>query len=69
MQAEMLIADKTFDADKRVIEPLAATSKTAVIPPKANRMARRTYDRHLYKERHLTETFSHRWDEGLSSAA
>ena len=37
MQAKALIADKAFDADERVIEPLAAAGKTAVIPPKANR--------------------------------
>ena len=33
----MLIADKAFDADERVLEPLAAAGKTAVIPPRANR--------------------------------
>jgi hypothetical protein len=27
MQADTLIADKAFDADKRVIEPLAAAGK------------------------------------------
>ncbi len=57
MQAATLIADKAFDADKRVIEPLTTAGKTAVIPSKANRKSRRTYDRHLYKERHLIETF------------
>jgi hypothetical protein len=31
MQAEMLIADKAFDADERVIEPLTAAGKTTVI--------------------------------------
>jgi hypothetical protein len=37
MQAGTLIADKAFDADKRVLEPLAAAGKTAVIPPTAHR--------------------------------
>ena len=37
MQADTLIADKAFDADERVIAPLAAAGKTAVIPPKAYR--------------------------------
>ena len=37
MDADMLIADKGFDADERVIEPLAIAGKTAVIPSKANR--------------------------------
>ena len=31
MQADTLIADKAFDADERVIAPLAAAGKTAVI--------------------------------------
>ena len=57
MQADMLIADKAFDADQRVIAPLVAAGKTAVIPPKANRRAPRNFDRHLYKARHLIENF------------
>lgn len=57
MQADMLIADKAFDADKRVLEPLAAAGKAAVIPPKANRVQPRDFDRHLYKCRHLIENF------------
>jgi hypothetical protein len=57
MQAEVLIADKAFDADQRVIEPLAAAGKTAVIPPKANRRLPRKFDRHLYKARHLIEDY------------
>jgi transposase len=57
MQADMLIADKAFDADERVIQPLEAAGKAAVIPPKANRKSPRSYDRHLYKARHLIENF------------
>ena len=57
MQADTLIADKAFDADERVIEPLAATGKAAVIPPKANRRLPRDFDRDLYKARHLIENF------------
>ncbi len=57
MEADTLIADKAFDADKRVLEPLAAAGKAAVIPPKANRIAKRSYDRDLYKVRHLIENF------------
>jgi len=53
----MLIADKAFDADERVLEPLAAAGKTAVIPPRANRLVKRDYDRDLYKTRHLIENF------------
>ena len=53
----MLIADKAFDADARVLEPLAAAGKTAVIPPRANRRSPREFDRDLYKARHLIENF------------
>jgi transposase len=57
MAADTLIADKAFDADARVLEPLAAAGKTAVIPPRANRSSLRDYDRQLYGERHLIENF------------
>ena len=57
MGAGTLIADKAFDADKRVLDPLAAAGKTAVIPPKANRRSVRHHDRDLYKARHLIENF------------
>ena len=57
MAANTLIADKAFDADARVLGPLAAAGKLAVIPPKANRRAPRAYDRELYKARHLIENF------------
>jgi transposase len=57
MQADTLIADKAFDADARVIEPLAARGKKTVIPSKANRRKPRRFDRHIYKERHLIENF------------
>ena len=57
MQADVLLADKAFDADERVILPLAAAGKTAVIPSRANRKSPRDYDRHLYRERHLIENF------------
>jgi transposase len=53
----MVIADKAFDADERVIEPLQRAGKTAVIPSRANRKSPRPYDEHLYEERHLIENF------------
>ncbi len=52
-----MIADKGFDADKRVLEPLQKAGKHAVIPPKANRKQQRLYDKELYKARHLIENF------------
>ena len=57
MQADTVIADKAFDADERVLAPLAAAGKTAIIPPKANRQVSRDYDRDLFKARHLIENF------------
>jgi transposase len=57
MTANLLIADRAFDADSRVLDPLAAAGKSAVIPPRANRVAPREFDRELYKERHLVENF------------
>jgi len=57
MAADTLIADKAFDADERVLEPLVAAGKIAVIPPRANRSVPRDYDRELYAARHLIENF------------
>jgi transposase len=57
MAADTLIGDKAFDADARVREPLAAAGKSAVIPPKPNRLTPPNFDRDLYKARHLIENF------------
>lgn len=57
MAAETLLADKAFDADQRVIEPLLARQKSVVIPPKSNRKIQRDYDKEAYKARHLIENF------------
>ena len=57
MAASLLIADRAFDADKRVLDPLAAAGKSAVIPPRPNRLAPRQFDRERYKARHLIENF------------
>lgn len=57
MTANLLIADRAFDADSRVLDPLAAAGKSAVIPPRPNRLTPRDFDRELYKERHLIENF------------
>jgi transposase len=57
MAADLLIADRAFDADKRVLQPLAAVGKSAVIPPRPNRVTPRKFDRDLYKARHLIENF------------
>lgn len=48
-------ADKAYDADERVLDPLRRAGKTAVIPPKSNRKLQRPYDKALYAARHLIE--------------
>ena len=53
MQADTLLADKAFDADKRVIEPLLQVGKTPVIPSMPGRKQPRPYDRDLFVARHL----------------
>ncbi len=55
--APTVIADKGYDAEARVLAPLREARKTAVIPPKRTRTARRAYDRYLYQARHLIENF------------
>jgi len=49
--ADILLADKGYDADERLIERLQQQGKTAVIPSKRNRKQPREYDKHLYKAR------------------
>jgi transposase len=55
--APTVIADKGYDAEARVLGPLRAAGKTAVIPPTANRTVQRDYDVVLYEARHLIENF------------
>lgn len=55
--AYTVFGDKGYDASERVIEPLQAQGKTAVIPPRRNRKRLREDDLELYKARHLIENF------------
>ena len=57
LAAPIVIADKGYDADERVLQVPAQAGKTAVIPPRANRQAQRDYDKILYQARHLIENF------------
>jgi transposase len=57
LEANIVLADKAYDADERVIEPLRAAGKEAVIPSKKNRKEPRPYDRELCKARSLVEIF------------
>lgn len=54
---DVLIADKAYAAEERVVIKLADMKKTVVIPPKTNRKIQRDYDLHIYKSRHLIENF------------
>ena len=58
--ADTVIADKGYDADKRVREVLTQAQKRAVIPPRSNRKAPVEFgeaDKESYKERHKIENF------------
>ncbi len=57
MAADILIADKAFDADERVIEALDAEGTTTVSPPKASCKVARDYDPNLHTVRHLIKNF------------
>ena len=56
---EAVLADKAFDSDA-FLAVLRAKGAQAVIPPKANRVEQRAFDRHLYQERNLVERFINR---------
>ena len=56
-QADTVIADKAYDAQARLIEPLVQAGKVAVIAPTSSRRHQRSYDRQLYQARHLIENF------------
>jgi len=57
LEVDMLIADKAYDADERVIWPLREAGIKPVIPAKANRKQLRPHDKDLYKARSLIENF------------
>jgi transposase len=54
--AEAVAADKAYDSDA-LTETITATGAKAVIPPRANRIEPRTFDRHVYKGRNLVVRF------------
>ena len=56
IQADFILTDKAYDSDK-FISLVESQGAQIVCPPKRNRKNQRTYDRHLYKERHLVECF------------
>ena len=54
LSAEALLADRGYDTDE-IIEAAIEGAMVPIIPPKKNRKVQRTYDRYLYKLRHLVE--------------
>jgi transposase len=52
-----LLADKAYDAEERVLEPLKNAGIKAVIPPSKARKDQRSYDKKMYKQRHKIENF------------
>jgi transposase len=54
MSAEHLIADKGYDSNA-VVEQAERQGMVAQIPPRSNRKQPRSYDKHLYRHRHLVE--------------
>jgi transposase len=57
--AKVVIADKGYDSDE-FVATIEASGAEAVIPPKKNRIFKREYDKHIYKERNLAERFINR---------
>jgi hypothetical protein len=53
MKAKALPADNGFDADERIVKPLEAAGKIAVIPPKRHRTNPGKFDKELYRARHF----------------
>ena len=54
--ADVVIADKGYDADG-ILSVIESAGSEAVVPPKANRLVQREYDKVLYKERNRVERF------------
>ena len=56
-EIKMLLADKSYDAEARVLKPLEAIGIEAVIPPTKIRKEQREYNKEMYQNRHLIENF------------
>jgi transposase len=54
LQADHLIADKGYDTDA-IVEQAQAQGMQADIPPRKHRKVQRSFDKHLYRHRHLVE--------------
>jgi len=58
-QVEQVIADKAYDSNA-FIELIRAAGAEVVIPPLKTRREPHSYDRHIYRERHLIECLFNR---------
>ena len=54
IDADCLLADKGYDTDE-IVEIAHQHGMKVVIPPKRNRKEQRSFDKELYKLRHLVE--------------
>ena len=54
---QTVIADKGYDAQARLIQPLLEKGKAVVIPSRSTNKQPREYDSHIYQARHLVENF------------
>jgi transposase len=54
---QALLADKAYEAQKRVLDLLECAGVQAVLPPRKNRKVPQAYDEERYKARHLIENF------------
>lgn len=61
--ADVLIADKGYDAEEWVRQVLSTAGKMAVIPPRCNRKHPAEDDKGLYQERHKIENFFGRLED------
>ena len=52
--AQHLLADRGYDSNKLIRSAVEAGCKI-VIPPRKNRLEQRSYDKYLYRVRHLVE--------------
>jgi transposase len=54
LDATYVLADKAYDSDD-IIFSLSARGIVPIIPPKINRKFQRSYDKNIYKKRHIIE--------------
>ena len=55
IKAKILLADRAYDGEKRVLSRLKEKDCQGVIPSQSRRKVQRTYNKSLYKSRHLIE--------------